>query len=110
TPGDRGRSGRRGSPPGGPRGIPRRRRSCLELDRDGVGDDSRLVAGGEEGLDGPLPAGAVIEREVVDVHADETIRERSLQAAAEVHGVGDRLLAVRQAEGEAFLEEAADLL
>ena len=37
---------------------------------------------------------AVVERALVDVHADEAVGQRGVEVAGELHGVGERLFAV----------------
>ena len=83
-------------------------RSIDEFDGDPVWDDAGFIAAVEEELDGLATAGAVVEGEVVDVHADELVGLRAGQVAGELHGVSQRRVAVVEAKLDARVNVAAD--
>src|SRR6185436_19375792 len=86
-------------------GAPRSTPSCGELDLDAPRQDAGGGAAIEEEGDGAAPFGAVVARPLVDVHADEAVGAAALEAPPELHGVGDRLLAVTEAVLDARPEE-----
>src|SRR5207245_9885816 len=53
--------------------------------------------------------GAVIERPIVDVHADETVRQGFVHVASVLERVSQRVVAVIESVADALLEKAADL-
>src|SRR5437762_5159869 len=52
------------------------------------------------------PALAVIERQTVHVHADEAVRARLIEAAAELHGMAHGFVTMIEAETDAVVKQA----
>ena len=57
-------------------------------------NDAAVEAHVEEFLDGFSAVLAVVERALVDVHADEAVGEGGIEVASKLHGVGEGLFAV----------------
>ena len=79
--------------------------SC-ELDSDRPGQQARGLSIAQQAPD-RLPATvAVVERQAVHVHADETIGACVIEPAPELHGVLDGFLTMIQAVCNAVVEQA----
>src|SRR5262245_37917308 len=85
------------------------RRSRDELDGDGGGDDSGAMALVEQATHCLAAPRAVVERPVVDVHADETVRQLARHVASVAQGIGQSVLAMRQRVADTLLQQSADL-
>src|SRR2546425_4286020 len=72
-----------------------------EIDLDPVRNYAGFVAAVEEELHGLAAARAVIERVVVDVHADESVRLRASEVAGVLHGVCESRVAVVEGVADA---------
>src|SRR5216683_3114518 len=59
-----------------------------------VRNDAALEAEIEELFDGDSAVLSVVERTLVDVHADEAVGEGGVEIAGELHGVGESFVAV----------------
>ena len=57
-------------------------------------NDAAIVAHIEQLADGFAAVFAVVERALVDVHADEVVGERGVEIAGELHGVGEGFFAM----------------
>src|SRR5688572_9140729 len=77
-----------------------------ELHRDGTGDDSAFHTLVQKEADGGASALAVIERPIVDVHADEGVGLSAIETAREAHRVVERVLPVVEAVGDARAQVA----
>ena len=84
----------------GPRSRSCRRALTDEVDLGFVRDDAALEAHLQQLADGFAAVFAVVQGALVDVHADKLVGERGVEVAGELHGVGERLLAV----GEGVLD------
>ncbi len=73
-------------------------------------DQSRVGGFLEELVHGFAAEVAVIEREVIDVHADELVRERDVHSACVLHAVHHRRAAMLQAVGDALAEDVAQFV
>ena len=80
-----------------------------ELDRHALRDQALVERVGHQPLEALAAALAVRQRQVVDVHADEGVGARAVEAAAELQRVLDRLLAVRQRVRDAVVQQLRDL-
>src|SRR5262249_59688423 len=47
----------------------------------------------------------VLERQIVDIHADEPIRPVAVQASAKLHGILHRLVPMFEAVGDAVMQQ-----
>src|SRR5437588_86300 len=80
-----------------------------ELHRHRACDYARLDAFLEEKSNGLTSTLAVVERPVVDVHADECVSLLAIEVARVAHCVVERVLAVVEAVGDALAQMAGDL-
>src|SRR5688500_2800277 len=76
------------------------------LPRDGTGDDSAFHTLVQKESDGSASALAVIERPIVDVHADEGVGLSAIETTREAHRVVERVLPVVEAVGDARAQVA----
>ena len=77
---------------------------CAELDLDLLRDQPLLPRLVEETPDSRAAALAVLQRELVDVHPDEPVGFRAVEPPAELQGVVERLLPVRQGVDDAGMQ------
>src|SRR4029450_11135151 len=77
-----------------------RRKLTNELDPDGLRERADLLAAAQELANCPPPFFAVVLGQLVHVHADETVGQLVVEAAAELERVLERGLAVVGARGE----------
>src|SRR5579862_523856 len=87
-----------------------KKKSIDELEFDGGRDDARRAGLAEKQPDGFPPAFAVVEREVVDVHPDEAIRERGVEVARPAHRMPDARRAIFKAVTDALAQYVRNLL
>jgi len=81
-------------------------RSVDEIDLGLHGNDASLESHIQQLADGFAAIFSVVQRALVDVHAHKLIGQRGVQVASELHGVGERLLAVVQGMLDAAAQRA----
>jgi hypothetical protein len=69
-----------------------------------VGNDAAIVAHLEKLVDGFAAVGTVVERALVDVHADEPVGEGRIEVPGELHGIGEGLFTIVQSVLDAIAE------
>src|ERR1041385_4702246 len=104
-------------PPSAPASLPSQSAICNpqsaiasadELGLDAARDDAARRALVEQALDGAATALRVVERELVDPHRDEAVGQLRVHVARELHGVVERLAAVRERVADGLVQVAAD--
>src|SRR5215469_5294500 len=67
-------------------------------------DDSRFVRHVEQTADGFATVGAIVERALVHIHADELVGRWQVEIARKLHGISERFFAMIEAVLNTFAQ------